>query len=61
MDSKQIYCFKCRGFTDNTEFHNDKIMVKGKERMMDKALCAICGRKKNRFVKMQPILENLVS
>lgn len=61
MSSKQIYCFKCRDFTDNLEFRNDKILVKGKERMMNKALCTICGKKKNRFVKMQPILENIVS
>jgi len=61
MDSKQIYCLKCRNFTDNLEFHNDKIMVKGKERSMDKALCTICGKRKNRFVKMQPILETKVS
>ena len=61
MDSKQIYCLKCRSFTDNLELRNDKIMVKGRERMMDKAVCTICGKKKNRFVKMQPILENVVS
>jgi len=58
MDSKPIYCLKCRDFTDNIELHNDKIMVKGKERMMNKAICTICGKKKNRFVKMTPILEN---
>ena len=61
MDSKPIYCLKCRDFTDNLELWNDKIMVKGRERMMDKAVCTICGKKKNRFVKMQPILENVVS
>ena len=52
MDSKPIYCLKCRDFTDSIELHNDKIMVKGRDQMMDKADYTICGKKKNRFVKM---------
>ena len=48
---KQIYCLKCRRFTDNTDLVVDTIVTKGKDRMMEKATCSVCGKKKNRFIK----------
>ena len=49
MSTSQIY--KCREFTDNTDLHIATIVTKGKDRIMEKATCTICGKKKNRFVK----------
>ena len=48
----EIYCLKCRSFTPNEDLYVDKITTtKGKDRMMQKAKCGICGIKKNRFIK----------
>ena len=56
MDSKQIYCLKCRKATGNKDLYIDKIIVKGNKRMMEKCLCIICGKRKNRFIKMLPVI-----
>ena len=54
--SKQIYCFKCRSFTDNTDLHIGTIVTKGKDRIMEKAICSVCGKKKNRFIKTLTVI-----
>jgi len=51
--SKQIYCLKCRNFTDNIDLHIDTIVTKGKDRIMEKAICSVCGKRKNRFIKFE--------
>lgn len=53
-----IYCIKCRNHTDNINEREDVITSKDKPRNVIKADCAICGKKKNRFVKsVKPIDE----
>ena len=49
----EIYCLKCRNFTPNEDLHIETITTKNKERMMQKAKCTVCGKKKNRFIKMK--------
>lgn len=49
--SEQIYCLKCRYFTDNTDLHIATLVTKGKDRIMEKAICSVCGKRKNRFIK----------
>jgi hypothetical protein len=50
MDT-DIYCLKCKKFTPNTDTQIAEINVKGKPRKIQKAICAECGKKKNRFIK----------
>ena len=59
MDTSQIYCLKCRDFTDNTDLYVATIVTKGKDRIMEKAICAICGKKKNRFIKSLPVINEV--
>lgn len=55
-----IYCIKCRSHTDNINEREDVITSKDKPRNVIKADCAICGKKKNRFVKSVKPIEDLV-
>lgn len=55
-----IYCLKCRMHTGNVELHVGDIMVKGRKRSMEKAICEVCGKKKNRFIKSSSVVvENI--
>jgi hypothetical protein len=47
----QMYCIKCRAHTDNIDEREDQITSKGKPRSVLKATCAVCSKKKNRFIK----------
>ena len=49
----QIYCIKCRLHTDNIDERQEEVTSKGKSRLVMKAICAICSKKKNRFVKTE--------
>ena len=46
-----IYCIKCRAHTDNIDPREDQIISKGKPRFVMKATCAVCLKKKNKFIK----------
>jgi len=46
-----IYCIKCRSHTENVEEREEQITSRGKPRLVVKATCAICSKKKNRFIK----------
>jgi hypothetical protein len=48
-----IYCIKCRLHTENVDEREEQITSKGKLRLVLKALCAICSKKKNRFIKTE--------
>ncbi len=54
IKDRQIYCLECRTFTPNYE----TITVKEKDRMVQKAKCGVCGKKKNRFIKMIKVVNN---
>ena len=41
----EIYCLKCRNFTPYRNNYNQK--------QGEKAKCTMCGKKKNRFIKMK--------
>ena len=45
---KETYCLSCRKYTENT---NLKIVRNRQIRLMIQSNCAICGRKKSRFIK----------
>ena len=49
----QIYCIKCRLHTDNIDERQEEVTSKGKSRLVMKATCAICSKKKNRFIKTE--------
>ena len=53
MTLSDIYCLKCRNFMPNEDLHIEKITTKNRDRMMQKAKCTICGKEKNRFIKMK--------
>ena len=53
-----IYCLNCRNFTPNEDLRIKTITTKSKERMMQKAKCTICGKKKNKFIKMKNYLND---
>ena len=56
---KETYCLVCRKYTKNT---NPKIVRNRQNRSMIQSNCAICGRKKSRFIKEQQamgVLSNL--
>jgi len=40
------------------KLHVKTITTKSKERMMQKAKCTICGKKKNKFIKMKNYLND---
>lgn len=48
-----IYCIKCRSHTENVDEREEQITSKGKPRLVMKALCAICSKKKNKFMKTE--------
>ena len=53
------YCLKCRKDTENI---NPNVSKRSNNRTMALSKCAICGRKKSRFIKNQEakgILSNL--
>lgn len=50
-----IYCLKCRAHTPNVEENVETITVKGKPRSIFKAVCSVCGKKKNMFLKYKDI------
>jgi len=37
----------------NEDLHIKKITTKNRDRMMQKAKCTICGKEKNKFIKMK--------
>ena len=49
----RIYCIKCRSHTENVDEREEQITSKGKPRLVMKALCAICSKKKNKFIKTE--------
>jgi hypothetical protein len=49
----QIYCIKCRLHTDNIDERQEEVTSKGKSRLVMKATCAVCSKKKNRFIKTE--------
>ena len=56
---KETYCLACRKYTKSI---NPKIVRNRQNRLMIQSNCAICGRKKSRFIKKQKalgILSNL--
>jgi hypothetical protein len=52
----QIYCIKCRLHTDNIDERQEEVTSKGKSRLVMRATCAICSKKKNRFIKTEKII-----
>ena len=53
------YCLKCKKDTENI---NSKVSKTGNDRTVILSKCAICGRKKSRFIKNQEakgLLSNL--
>jgi len=55
-----IYCIKCRDYTDNVYEREDVVTSKNKPRNVIKANCAVCEKKKNRFVKTMNDIEEVV-
>jgi Domain of unknown function (DUF5679) len=55
-----LYCIKCRTHTDNIDSREEQITSKGKPRSVVKATCAVCTKKKNRFIKSVKLVENLM-
>jgi|JI61114C2RNA_FD_contig_31_7092616_length_343_multi_1_in_0_out_0_1 hypothetical protein len=49
----RIYCIKCRSHTENVDERREQITSKGKPRLVMKALCATCSKKKNKFIKTE--------
>ena len=45
---KETYCLVCRKYTKSI---NPKIVTKRRNKSMIQSNCAICGRKKSRFIK----------
>jgi DNA-directed RNA polymerase beta' subunit len=55
-----LYCIKCRAHTDNIDIKQETITSKNKPRSVLKATCAVCTKKKNRFVKTVTPIEDLI-
>ena len=50
MEAK-IYCLKCKTYTNSEDLKEDVITVKNKPRRRLAAICSVCKKKKNRFLK----------
>ena len=48
-----MYCIKCRSHTENVDEREEQITSKGKPRLVMKATCVVCSKKKNRFIKTE--------
>lgn len=53
----EIYCLKCRTHTPNVDENIKHIIVKKRDRRILQALCSMCGKKKNKFLKNEPVAE----
>ena len=51
ISNNDLYCIKCRSHTENVDTREETIISKNKPRSVIKATCAVCTKKKNRFVK----------
>ena len=60
ISNNDLYCIKCRSHTENVDTREETITSKGKPRSVIKATCAVCTKKKNRFVKSVKPTEEVV-
>ena len=60
QSADNLYCIKCKSHTENVDRREEQITSKGKPRSVVKANCAVCSKKKNRFVKSVKPIEDLV-
>lgn len=58
--NNNLYCIKCRAHTENIDTKQETITSKNKPRSVLKATCAVCSKKKNRFVKTVKTTEDLI-
>lgn len=52
-----IYCLKCRAHTPNVDEKVEEITVKKVARKVLKAQCSVCGIRKNKFLKNNPLAD----
>ena len=60
ISNNDLYCIKCRSHTENVDTREETIISKGKPRSVIKATCAVCSKKKNRFVKSVKPIEDII-
>ena len=58
--NNNLYCIKCRNHTENVDVKEETIISKNKPRSVLKATCAVCAKKKNRFVKSVRPIEDII-
>ena len=46
----QIYCLKCKTYTNSEDVKEEVITVRNKPRRILKAICSVCKKKKSRFL-----------
>ena len=60
ISNNDLYCIKCRSHTENIDTREETIISKNKPRSVIKATCAVCTKKKNRFVKSVKPTEDII-
>ena len=46
----QIYCLKCKTYTNSEDLKEEVITVKNKPKRIMRAICSVCKKKKCRFL-----------